>query len=37
MWIARGWLNSIIESTCIHIAAEGLHGIHEEASVLPKY
>ncbi|MGQ4005562.1 oligopeptide:H+ symporter [Francisellaceae bacterium CB300] len=35
MWIARGWLNSIIESTRVHIAAEGLHGIHEEASVLP--
>ncbi|AIT08730.1 major facilitator transporter [Candidatus Francisella endociliophora] len=35
MWAARGWLNSIIESTRIHIAAEGLHGMHEEASILP--
>ena len=35
MWIARGWLNSIIESTRIHITAEGLHGMHEETRVLP--
>ncbi len=34
MWIARGWLNSIIESTRVDIAAEGVHGMHEEASIL---
>ncbi|MFT4693360.1 MAG: POT family proton-dependent oligopeptide transporter [Francisella sp.] len=35
MWMARGWLNAIIESTRTHITAEGLHGMHEETSILP--
>jgi POT family proton-dependent oligopeptide transporter len=36
MWLIRGWLNSIIESTVSHYAGEGIHGINEEAGILPK-
>ncbi|MBK2095069.1 MFS transporter [Francisella philomiragia] len=35
MWIARGWLNSIIESTRVHFVSENTHGMHEETAVLP--
>lgn len=35
MWIARGWLNAIIESTRVHFVSEGTHGMHEETVVLP--
>ncbi|MWY34099.1 MFS transporter [Francisella tularensis] len=35
MWIARGWLNAIIESTRVHFVSEGTHGMHEETAVLP--
>ncbi len=36
IWAIRKPLNRIIESTIIHVAGEGLHGMHEENSILPK-
>ncbi|QLE78243.1 MFS transporter [Francisella sp. Scap27] len=34
MWVARGWLNAIIESTQAHVKAENLHSMHEEPASL---
>lgn len=33
MWLARGWLNSIIKSTHSHISAEGFHDMKEETNM----